>query len=82
MCCGRNRAGFRPPAQSSVSAAPPPPARFHRGPRFEYLGKTALTVVGPVTGARYRFDRAGAQLPVNPYDSPGLARIAALRLIA
>jgi hypothetical protein len=82
MCCGRIRAGFRQYAQSTFAAARAPAAPFHRGHSFEYLGKTALTVVGPVTGARYRFDRPGARLAIDPRDSPGLARIPALRLMA
>jgi hypothetical protein len=81
MCCGRNKARSRPPAPPFSAAVDPTAGEFQRGPRFEYLGKTALSVVGPVTGARYRFDRPGAQLAVSPHDSPGLAQIAVLRLL-
>ncbi len=48
---------------------------------FQYLGKTALTVVGPVTGARYRFERPGSQLFVNPRDRAGLSRVPVLKAL-
>jgi hypothetical protein len=49
--------------------------------QFEYFGKTALTAIGPISGKRYRFDRPGAVVPVDPRDRPGLARVPGLRLV-
>lgn len=48
---------------------------------FEYVGASALTVIGPASGRRYRFDRPGARLVVDPRDRPGLARVPRLRQI-
>lgn len=46
---------------------------------FEYVGKTGLTVVGPVTGRRYRFERPGALLAVDERDSSSMAGVPNLR---
>jgi hypothetical protein len=46
---------------------------------FEYLGNTGMTVVGPVTGKRYRFDRPGARVEVDLHDRQSLARVPGLR---
>lgn len=48
-------------------------------PYFEYVGKTGLTVVGPVTGRRYRFARPGAVLAVDKRDSSSMAGVPNLR---
>lgn len=47
---------------------------------FEYVGSTALMVVGPATGRCYRFDRPGAKLMVDLRDRPTLANIGSLRM--
>jgi len=82
---------------SSLGYAGPPaaaPASFTRGvpavaaqaiaagPVFEYVGRTGLTVASPVTGNRYRFDRAGARLVVDPRDSRWLLSVPNLSMIA
>jgi hypothetical protein len=55
---------------------------FQSGPEFEYTGATALTVVGPITGARYRFSRHGSRVHVDPRDSGALARVPVLRSVS
>ncbi|MEO8154250.1 MAG: hypothetical protein ABI605_14375 [Rhizobacter sp.] len=47
---------------------------------FEYVGATALMVVGPATGRCYRFDRPGAMLAVDLRDRATLAGIRSLRM--
>jgi hypothetical protein len=42
---------------------------------FQYVGSTGLTVVGPVSGKRYRFDAPGAVLDVDRRDRPSLATV-------
>jgi len=37
-----------------------------------YLGEQALSLTGPVTGARYNFGWRGATLPVDRRDAPTL----------
>jgi len=46
---------------------------------FEYFGATGMTVIGPVTGRSYRFDRPGAKLAVDPRDAPGLGAVPNVR---
>lgn len=46
---------------------------------FEYIGKTALTAIGPVSGRHYRFSSPGATLEVDPRDSTSLAAVPNLR---
>jgi hypothetical protein len=39
---------------------------------FEYIGRTALTAIGGVTGQRYRFEEPGARLAVDQRDRASL----------
>jgi hypothetical protein len=82
MCCGRRTPGNQYTIPSRISAVQ---ARVSfglpSGPMFEYTGATALTVTGPVTGARYRFNRRGSRLHVDPHDSAALARVPVLRSV-
>jgi hypothetical protein len=55
----------------------PPAARVS----FEYSGPTGLTVTGPVSGVRYRFDRPGAVVEVDARDRILLASLRQLRQI-
>ena len=51
-------------------------------PLFEYVGATALTVIGPVSGRRYRFERTGARLTADPRDGNALQTVPFLRMRA
>jgi hypothetical protein len=42
---------------------------------FEYVGRTGLTVLGPITGHRYRFAGPGAKVPVDSRDAASLAAV-------
>jgi hypothetical protein len=75
------------PAPPRSAAPPPAPARplTHAArdrPLFEYVGATALTVIGPASGQRYRFDRPGARLAVDPRDGLALQAVPLLRAAA
>jgi hypothetical protein len=48
---------------------------------MEYTGGKALSVVGPVTGNRYRFEHPGARVGVDARDRRALATIPALRVL-
>ncbi|TMJ00028.1 MAG: hypothetical protein E6G97_20800 [Alphaproteobacteria bacterium] len=48
---------------------------------FEYIGPTALTVIGRATGKRYRFDRPGARVAVELPDHPSVSGVPQLRQI-
>lgn len=50
----------------------------HAAPRFayfEYRGSSGLTVLGPLSGQRYRFSAPGARLAVDGRDAPSLAAV-------
>lgn len=46
---------------------------------FEYRGKTGLSVLGPITGKRYRFSGYGDKVAVDVRDRPSLAAVPHLR---
>ncbi len=80
-CCGRKRtapeaAAMRPPVPRP---APAPAGPAARGPDFEYLGGSVLTVVGQGSGLQYRFVGHGARHSVDPRDRASLAAVPSLR---
>ena len=78
-CCGKNRAVARVvDVQETPRITFTPPAMVS-AEYFEYVGKTALTAVGPVTRRRYRFAGPGAIVEVDGYDAPGMAGVPNLR---
>ncbi|MGV8038558.1 MAG: hypothetical protein AB2L07_00240 [Thermoanaerobaculaceae bacterium] len=82
-CCGQKRQHLRAGEPSQPAAgplrppgqAPLPPILVH----FEYVGATALTVVGPVTRTRYRFSAPGAVLAIDARDALAVATVPHLR---
>jgi hypothetical protein len=61
------------------AARVPASATGMRRVMFEYVGATALTVFGPSSGRRYRFERPGAQVAVDPLDLAALRTVPQLR---
>ena len=63
-CCGKSRglAGTR--ISSQTNQAIPIPGLI----AFEYIGRTALTVIGPGSRTTYRFDQPGACVMVDARD--------------
>jgi len=55
---------------SNVSASRAPERHF-----FRYVGETALTVAGPVSGKYYRFPAQGATVEADPRDAPSLEQV-------
>ena len=53
-----------------------------RAPYVEYVGRTALVVTGPYTGARYRFLQPGARVSVDSRDRQAMLSIPMLRAVA
>src|ERR1035438_7906240 len=82
MCCGRESMRLAGELQSrrTTNAPLPPPSPTTRV-AFEYAGPTGLTVVGPVTGLRYRFDGPGSLVDVDVRDRILLASIRQLRQV-
>lgn len=87
-CCGQRRQqisrttpiqrpnSFARPASVNRAVAP------SRTVAFQYVGKTALTAVGPVSGRHYRFSHPGAIVEVDPRDRGSLVMVPSLRLVA
>ncbi len=86
-CCGKTRQQMMGGSVHAGRANAPPamvptamPARQSRV-FFQYVGRTRLTVIGPVTGRAYRFDRPGASLDVDLRDRRSLAVVPNLRQV-
>jgi hypothetical protein len=82
-CCGQQRNALRS-ASAGETAPSFQPARTPNTAaeaEFEYTGATALTVIGPLTGRRYRFARTGARATVDGRDAYGLATVPVLRRV-
>jgi len=87
MCCGNNRAKL-----AQMKAPSPGPGTVQRSDAFgrasrnmvayfEYIGKMAVTVIGPVTGLKYRFPASGSRLAVDLRDRQYVAKIPQLQEI-
>jgi hypothetical protein len=48
---------------------------------FRYVGETALTVAGPVSGKYYRFPAPDATVEADPRDAPSLEQVPQLRRV-
>ena len=81
-CCGRHREQFLGTAQTTPRANDGQRQRLPQPAiQFEYVGATAITVLGSVTGQRYRFDHPGSRVHVDPRDAPSVAGVPNLRRI-
>lgn len=85
-CCGQRRQQIRQQASVQRASSPAlirnskhPPTRG--GVAFQYVGKTALTAVGSVSGRHYRFSHPTAIVEVDPRDRASLATVPNLRQI-
>lgn len=82
MCCGRRTFPTQElpaPSQASTPAAPVVSSALPAAARFEYIGETALTVVSPLTGKKYRFRYTGDSLEVDVHDQFWLPFVPNLR---
>jgi hypothetical protein len=90
MCCGNNRAvvsqtRVSAPKGRAVQTLPEFATRQRSSVAyFEYSGKTAITVRGPISGTTYRFASPGARVIVDLRDGkhleavPNLVRVRSL----
>jgi hypothetical protein len=79
-CCGKNR----PDLQREDGAIRQPTVSVHRTPDFhyfEYVGRTSLTALGPITGRHYRFERSGARIAIDARDAPSMIGVPNLRKV-
>jgi hypothetical protein len=83
-CCGQARrqlAPARSQSQAESQRAGADRAKLQFEIAFEYTGRTGLTVIGSVSGRRYRFEKTGSRVVVDPRDRPGLSMIPKLRQV-
>ena len=84
-CCGKARAQARASTQGQVKFQPRVATSMISPPvgtvAFEYTGTSRLTVIGPVSRARYEFQGHGARVNVDRRDSSSLATVAVLRRV-
>ena len=87
MCCGRGTRIY--PNHSPEAGGSRPGARARRPGTgrpvqipFQYLGRTGLSVRGPISGRGYRFAGRGAIVAVDPRDARSLAAVPNLRRVA
>ena len=79
-CCGQQKSNLgygNQSVQSRVATNARPAYRYSI--YFEYTGQTGLTVFGGATNKKYRFDRTGARVEIDPRDRPSLAQVPNLR---
>lgn len=81
MCCGNSRGSSVRGVPAMQGPRTTPSVARPAGLTFEYVGRTALAVSGPVTGRQYRFDRPGARLEVDPRDSASVGAIPVLKRV-
>lgn len=82
-CCGQRRAQQQNRSSVFVHDLAAPRTSTGRFPMgrayFEYIGPTAMTAVGAVTGRQYRFSTPGVPVVVDARDRWSLAHVPSLR---
>jgi hypothetical protein len=73
-CCGKARSQVLPVGTRKAAARP-------TAALFEYVGRTRLAMIGPVTRTSYIFDRPGARVLVDGRDRASLSMIPVLRQV-
>jgi hypothetical protein len=83
MCnCGKMKTNLNHASNSEVHGTVGGPVfdnTIHGTVSFEYVGRSTLTAIGPVTGRRYRFGAPGARVAVDVRDRPSLVSVPHLR---
>lgn len=88
-CCSEKRARWSksvasPSTVAAAAKAVGPVARefpLTRTVGFEYVGETALSVLGPITRIHYRFGATGARVEVEHRDAPYVSGVPNLRRV-
>jgi len=79
-CCGQRRGQMATGGAIAAAAKRAPPGS--RVALYQYTGMTAMTVAGPLSGAKYRFAAPGAKVQVDPRDVAAMATLPNLRRLA
>lgn len=66
---------------ANVNAKMSIPVQTSNYSSFEYVGKTALTVIGNVTGTQYRFNYPGNRQNIDYRDIPGIIDVPVLKRV-
>jgi len=74
-CCGGNRAHNYTVPNRAAAAARPEVTAGATVAIFRYDGRTALTVIGRVTGRRYWFREPGAEIAVDMRDRASMQQV-------
>lgn len=80
-CCGNRHTGQQARTIPSTGTVSNASGGAPSDPVFEYLGASALTLTGPITGRTYRFEHRGARMPINRHDAPSLLYIPNLKAV-
>jgi len=86
-CCGKQRQQLNTSGQTQRGsnqiggADPPKRIERHSVACFEYTGRTGMTVIGPVSGVRYRFKYPGERVFVDLRDRLSLLSVPNLRQV-
>jgi hypothetical protein len=80
-CCGEARRAVSAGIFGARRAARSATLDVSSPVTFEYVGATALSVDGPLTGRAYRFAHKGARQDVDGRDAFGLATVPVLRRV-
>ena len=75
MCCGKQRQKPQGGPRPVLPLASPHQSLRESSIRFEYFGRTGLTVKGPASGRTYRFERSGFQIEVDARDAASMSAI-------
>ena len=89
-CCGKGRDALRntwTPASETPAGRPmgsdavlgPMVGREPAQIFFEYQGTQAISVIGPITGQRYRFASPGLRIAVDSRDAPSVGAVPGVR---
>jgi len=87
MCCGKKRTEIAQMPEAKPVPKPEAQLATLRPPEsdplvyFQYIGATGLTLQGPMSGKRYRFESPGALVVVDPRDKRALAGVSVLRQV-
>jgi len=81
-CCGKNRERYMTRTQGGTGEPVSQGNGFRRlraeAPVtvvFQYVGRSGLTVRGPFSGKRYRFDSHGARVAIDARDAASMAAV-------
>ena len=79
-CCGQRRAMAGTGGRASES--PPHKGTSSSVAVYEYIGSTAMTVTGSISGLKYRFKHPGAKVQVDRRDISSIVGLPNLRRVA